>query len=84
MSRGAARVHSGERDGARGMGAKSPGDDRIQVTERQWLVGRVCFPGVRIRGTWGMKNILMLGLFPRQSNLIGLEFGPRDSDEPAG
>ena len=31
-----------------------------------------------------MKNTLMLGLFPRQSNLIGLEFGPRGSDEPAG
>ena len=48
------------------------------------LAGRVCFPGVCIRGTWGMKNTLMLGLFPRQSNLIGLEFGPRGSDEPAG
>ena len=79
MSRGAARVHSGERYEARGTGANSPGDDRIQVMEPQcgWRV--VC-----IRGTWGVKNILMLGLFPRQSNLIGLEFGPRDSDEPAG
>ena len=27
VSRGAARVHSGERDGARGVGAKSPGDN---------------------------------------------------------
>ena len=41
VSRGAARVHSGERDGARGVGAKSPGDDRIQVMEPQcsWRVG---------------------------------------------